>query len=199
MTNVLPGVSTIPAPRPAPGGGPRHAVGRRPAPARTAAAKKAQNAKNGVGEVLLTAAALLGLFVMALTVFAVTTGLQPLVVKSGSMEPTIPTGGMVLVRTIPASEIEVGDVIAVDRPDNTRVMHRVLEVSQQGASAQVVLKGDANEDPDPVPLIVTEAGELVFSTPVVGRVSAFLASAKGGFVLGSIITAVLMAVLRRRP
>lgn len=157
-----------------------------------------EQTRNGLGEVLLTVAALLGLFVMALTVFAVTTGLKPLVVKSGSMEPTIPTGGMVLVRTIQAAEIEVGDVIAVDRPDNTRVMHRVVTVTHTGPTAEVVLKGDANEDPDPVPLVVTEAGELVFSTPVVGRVSAFLASAKGGFVLGSVITVVFMTVVRRR-
>lgn len=214
MTTVLPGVPLLP---PAPFAGPSAAVPapREPVPppvvppaaaappaarrhgaprTRTAAAK----AGSGFGDALLTAAALLGLLVTALTVFAVTTGLEPMVVRSGSMEPTIPTGGMVLVRTIPAAEIAVGDVIAVDRPDNTRVMHRVVTVQHRGATAEVVLQGDANEDPDPVPLVVEEAGELVFSTPVVGRVSAFLASAKGGFVLGSIVTAVLMTVVRRR-
>lgn len=182
MTTVRPGVAVeIPGPRAA-----------EPLPPRSG------KAAGRLGEVLLTAAALLGLVVTGLTVFAMTTGLEPLVVKSGSMEPTIATGGMVLVRTIPAGEIAVGDVVAVQRPDNTRVMHRVLEVTHTGPTAELVLKGDANEDPDPVPVTVTEAGELVFSTPVVGRFSAFLASAKGGFVLGSIITAVLMTVLRRR-
>lgn len=170
----------------------QHAGRRRPSPA-------ADKAKKGLGEALLTAAALLGLVVTGLTVFAMTTGLKPLVVRSGSMEPTIATGAMVLVRTIPPSEIEVGDVITVERPDHTRVMHRVLSVEHRGATAEVTLKGDANEDPDPVPVAVDTAGELVFTTPVVGRVSAFLASAKGGFVLGSAITAVLMTVLRRRP
>lgn len=154
-------------------------------------------ARRGLSELLLTGAALLGLVVMGLTVFAVATGLQPLVVRSGSMEPTVATGGMVLVRAVPPTDIRVGDVVAVERPDRTRVLHRVLDVSHQGATAELVLKGDANEDPDPEPVIVSEASELVYATPVIGRVSTFLASAKGGFVLGSVATAVLMVVLRR--
>lgn len=151
-----------------------------------------------IADLLLTAAALVGLAVLGITVAAHATGLRPLVVKSGSMEPTIPTGGMVLVRTIPASAIEPGDVVAVERPDRTRVTHRVVEVVQRGATAEVTLKGDANEDVDPLPVTVTEAGEVVLSVPSIGRVSAFFASAKGGFVLGCAFTAVALPVLRRR-
>lgn len=151
-----------------------------------------------LADLALTLAAVLGLVVLGITVTAHATGLRPLVVKSGSMEPTIPTGGMVLVRTIPASEIRVGDVVAVDRPDNTRVTHRVVTVVPQGATALLTLQGDANEDPDPQPVVTDEAGKLVLTVPSIGRVSAFLASAKGGFVLGVIMTSVALPVLRRR-
>jgi signal peptidase I len=148
---------------------------------------------------LLTVGALLGLLMTGVTIAATVTGLRPLVVKSGSMEPTIATGGMVLTREVTAAEIAVGDVVAVTRPDRTRVTHRVVEVTHKGATAELVLKGDANEDVDPVPVTVTSAGEVVYSAPWLGRVSAFLTSAAGGFSLGCVVTAVLMVVLRRRP
>jgi signal peptidase I len=147
---------------------------------------------------LLTVAALIGVVMVGVTVFAAQTGLRPLVVRSGSMEPTIPTGGMVLVRTVPAADIHVGDVVAVDRPDRTRVTHRVMKVTHRGATAELVLKGDANTDPDPVPVVVTSGGKLVYTTPWLGRVGSFLSSARGGFVLGWVVAAVMLSVLRRK-
>jgi signal peptidase I len=146
---------------------------------------------------LLTGLAVIGLLVASVTVFAATTGLRPLVVRSGSMEPTIHTGSMVLVRSIPAREIRVGDVVAVGRPDGTRVTHRVVSVVHKGRYAELVLKGDANRDNDPVPVVVTTAGRLVSSVPWLGRVGAFLTSAKGAFALGWLVAAVMLAVLRR--
>lgn len=157
-----------------------------------------RTAASRLADLLLTLAALLGVVVLGITVTAHVTGLRPLVVKSGSMEPTISTGGMVLVRTVPADQIQVGDVVAVDRPDNTRVTHRVVAVIHQGATAQLTLKGDANEDPDPQPVVVDSAGKLVLSVPSIGRVSAFFASAKGGFVLGCLFTAFALPVMRGR-
>lgn len=146
---------------------------------------------------LLTVAALLGLAVTGVTVTAAVTGLRPLVVRSGSMEPTIGTGAMVLVRTVPARNIRVGDVVAVDRPDRTRVTHRVVSVEHRGATAELVLKGDANTDPDPTPVVVTHAGRFVMTAPLLGRVGGFLTSAKGGFALGWLVAAVMLAVVRR--
>lgn len=167
-------------------------------PPRPASADRPRTAGSRLADLLLTLAAVLGLVVLGITVTAHVTGLRPLVVKSGSMEPTIPTGGMVLVRTIPAADIQVGDVVAVERPDRTRVTHRVTGIVLEGATAQLTLKGDANDDPDPLPVTVAAAGKLVASVPSIGRVSAFFASAKGGFVLGCLFTAAALPVIRRR-
>ncbi len=49
--------------------------------------------------------------------------------KTGSMSPTIPAGSVALVREIPASEIQVGDVVTVARPDALPVTHRVTSVA----------------------------------------------------------------------
>jgi signal peptidase len=147
---------------------------------------------------VLSLLAVLGVVCVAVTIAATQLGLRPLVVRSGSMEPTIRTGSMVLVRTIPASAIRVGDVVAVERPDRTTVTHRVVSVSHQGPTASVVLKGDANKDPDPVPVSVTSAGRLVATLPVLGRVGGFLSSARGGFALGWVVAAVMLSVVRRK-
>lgn len=153
----------------------------------------------GLGEVALTVGALLGLVVMALTVLAAQTGLRPLVVRSGSMEPTIATGSMVLVKRIPASEIRLGDVVAVERPDHTRVTHRVLAIERRGATVELTMKGDANEDPDAAPVPVRHADRLVRQVPQIGRFAGWLATAQGGFAIGCAVTAVVLSVLRRRP
>jgi signal peptidase I len=148
---------------------------------------------------LLTVLALVGVLVAGLTVFAARSGLQPLVVRSGSMEPTIASGAMVLVRQVPASSLAVGDVVAVERPDHTRVTHRIVAITSHGRTAELTLKGDANEDPDPQPVTVAHAGLLVRDIPLLGRLGGFVASAKGGFVLGWPIAMVTLVVLRRRP
>jgi signal peptidase I len=192
----VPGIA-LPAPREPLGEsrrptGPRHA---RP----TRFSSRSSSSSSGLADHLLTVLALVGVAMTAVTIFAAQTGLRPLVVKSGSMEPTIGTGAMVLVRDIPASEIRVGDVVAVDRPDHTRVTHRVLAVTHQGFTASLVLKGDANEDPDPEPVVVSHGGRLVTTLPALGRVGGFLSSARGGFVLGCLFAGVVLAVLRRKP
>lgn len=148
---------------------------------------------------LLTVVAVLGVATTGLTVAAAATGVRPMVVRSGSMEPTIATGSLVLVRTVPAREAEAGDVIAVERPDGTRVTHRVVTAEPLGTSTRFVLKGDANPDPDPAPVAAREVGRYVATVPVVASVAGFLVSAKGGFVLGWLVAAVMLAVLRREP
>lgn len=149
-------------------------------------------------EVLLTLGALLGVGVTCVTVLAAQTGLRPLVVRSGSMEPTIATGSMVLVRRVSAGEIRPGDIVAVERPDHTRETHRVLSIERHGDMAELTLKGDANEDPDPVPVPARHAERLVYQLPQIGRMASGLATPRGGFLIGCSMTVALMQAGRRR-
>lgn len=150
-------------------------------------------------EGVLTAGSIFGAIVLFLTLFAAQSGFRPLVVRSGSMEPAISTGSMVLVRRIPASDIKPGDIVSVERADRTRVTHRVITVERQGSNAVLTLKGDANEDPDPAPVTVSSAYRLVLTIGWVGRFTSWLATPAGGFALGCLVTAVGVATLRRRP
>lgn len=86
-------------------------------------------------------------------------GWTPLVVVSGSMQPAIRAGDVVLVEPVDHI-VGPGTVIAYDAGSGT-VLHRVVEVDESGA---YTTKGDANTAPDSTPVLgeeVTGQGRLV--------------------------------------
>ena len=171
-----------------------------PAPAPTAPGRsRTGRLGQAVAEVVLTLAALAGLAGLAATALAARADLRPLVVRSGSMAPTVPTGSMVLVQRVPAADLRVGDVVAVDRPDGGRVMHRIVAITptDHGAMASLTLKGDANDEADPQPVAVIEADRLAWHLPWAGRAASWLATAPGGFALGCLLTGLAAVILRR--
>lgn len=74
-------------------------------------------------------------------------GFKPFIVLSGSMEPEIMAGDLVLTKTIDPKEIKVGDVISFQAEDNIVVTHRVTEVKTDGGLS-FLTKGDANVGQD---------------------------------------------------
>ncbi|MEJ6489902.1 signal peptidase I [Leucobacter sp. USCH14] len=125
-----------------------------------------------VRSILLNFAAVIGVLSILLVVITLASGLRPLVVISGSMEPGIPTGSLILTPTVPASELAVGDVVTVPRPDGLGpVTHRIIAIEPAAeGGTQLKLQGDANASPDPQPSTVAEAGLLQFTVPYLGAV-----------------------------
>lgn len=82
----------------------------------------------------------------------------PLVVVSGSMEPDIRTGDLLLDRPVPVEEVAVGDVLSLPHPaTGTLVTHRVTEIAQQPDGAwHVRMQGDANDVADGDVYVVTD-------------------------------------------
>ncbi|WP_040398971.1 signal peptidase I [Cellulomonas massiliensis] len=76
--------------------------------------------------------------------------LQPLVVVSGSMEPGIMTGDLLVDVRVPTEQVEVGDVVSLQSPINENlVTHRVVAVERTGEGTWGIrLKGDANDVED---------------------------------------------------
>ncbi|QSZ66836.1 signal peptidase I [Methanofollis aquaemaris] len=111
-------------------------------------------------------------------------------VLSGSMEPAIHVGGVVVTRPAAASEIGEGEVITY-REGGHLTTHRVVEVIP-GPPRAFVTKGDANEDPDPSPVAAKEVVGVVFlHLPFLGYVSHFIRSPPG-FVLLIVVPASLL-------
>lgn len=122
-------------------------------------------------EVLLGVAAVAGLACILWLLASTFFGLQMLIFQTGSMAPTMPTGTAAIGQPIPAEQINVGDVVMVEREGKLPVTHRVVSVEADPAvegGVVLVLKGDDNEVNDPSPYRVTEAVRVVFPIPGLG-------------------------------
>ncbi len=90
------------------------------------------------------------------------------IVKSGSMEPNIMTGGIVLIREAPAYNI--GDIITFKGSgSDVPTTHRIVGTEVVGGKTFFVSKGDANEERDN-DLVAprTILGKVLFTAPYVG-------------------------------
>ncbi|MET8316967.1 signal peptidase I [Rhodococcus erythropolis] len=155
-----------------------------------------------IHELLLTLGALAGLASIGLFIAGFAFGITPLIFKSGSMSPTIETGALAFARTVPASEVQVGDIVSVYDNQGVRITHRVETVEQQGNNLAIAqLRGDANPVTDPDPYVITEADRVFFSINRLGYVAVWL-SGPSGLVLGAIAVGGLLYIAfrpRKRP
>ena len=79
-------------------------------------------------------------------------GYRPVVVLSGSMEPTYPTGALIYVKDVKPQDVKVGDPITfVLNEELTVATHRVIEVNT--ADGWFRTQGDANDSPDGSPVL----------------------------------------------
>lgn len=105
-----------------------------------------------MGGVLLWVVAALGALSGALFIAHALGWVQPLVVVSGSMEPGIRRGDLLIAMPVAASDLDVGEVASLHSDATGRlVTHRVIEVSRDGAEVVVRMEGDANGVPDSAP------------------------------------------------
>jgi signal peptidase I len=141
---------------------------------------------------LLTAVA--AVLLLAFTAVPSALGYKTYIVLSGSMEPAIRTGAVVVAAAVPPSTLKVGDVIVYNRSDaDERITHRIIDVQNDGGKQTFTTKGDANGSPDSwtVQYAQNTAGKVMFSVPYVGYVNNVLGSAQGRLVFVIVPVAVL--------
>lgn len=69
------------------------------------------------------------------------------IVQSGSMEPNIMTGALIVVK--PQEQYDIGDVIMFSsRHGKVPTTHRIVDINREGDSVSFTTKGDANEEAD---------------------------------------------------
>lgn len=142
--------------------------------------------------------ALLALCLLAWAAVPRLAGWMPTTVASGSMEPRILTGDVVVSMPIDGKDVSSGQVMLVDDPatDGSLLLHRLVEREAGGLR----LQGDANRQPDR--LLVDDAavrGVAVLRVPFIGlptvwaragdwvplALTGLLAVGVGGAVLGT--------------
>lgn len=119
-------------------------------------------------------------------------GVQPLIVLTGSMEPTLPTGGLAFMRPLadpavlegatphvdpdwqPTSAIRAGDIITfrMARDPRQTISHRVVAVIEDERGRRFETQGDASPRPDAQPVPAESVvGTVIFSMPHLGYVA----------------------------
>ena len=122
---------------------------------------------------------------------------RPLTVMSGSMEPTIHTGDVVVSRQVPPADARRGDVVSFRDPERggLLVTHRVRTITRTGDKFTFVTKGDANNSSERWRVAATDRiGKTMFRIPALGRGLAF-AHTRKGMVLLVMIPLLLMGIL----
>ncbi len=107
-------------------------------------------------------------------------------VASGSMEPAIPVGSVVVVEPVDSAAVNYGDVITFNSPENPTlvVTHRVIEVSGPPEVRVFRTKGDANDDADLVPVPAEEVlGQVRFHLPYLGYLAQHIRTRQGWIYL----------------
>lgn len=138
----------------------------------------------------------LGLGILAAIALPFVTGERPYTVLSGSMEPAIGTGDIVVVKRISPADAHVGDVVTFSDPKGSErlITHRVRSARRRGSQLDFVTKGDANNTVER--WRVPSDGVLSrvrYRVPEVGRL-ALLTRSRGGLVLFVLGPLVLLAI-----
>lgn len=120
-------------------------------------------------------------------------GITPMVVLSGSMEPTYPVGSLIFVEKTDPETIEVGDNITYRLGSTDSVVtHRVIKNDVE--TKQFTTKGDANKSEDVTPIqyssVVGKAKD--FAIPLLGYIGVFMNSAGGYIVIGVLLLTLIL-------
>lgn len=137
-------------------------------------------------DVTLTFIILFSIIFFGLYIFKI----EPFVVLSGSMEPKIGTGSLCLInKNYKYDSIKEEDVIAYNLDKETMVIHRVIEINDNG----IITKGDANEIQD-ISLTTKKnyVGKNVFCIPKIGYAVRAFQSNNGKIILFSIIALLII-------
>ena len=117
-------------------------------------------------------------------------------VYTGSMEPAIPVGSIVVIKPVNPETLKIGDMICfkIESESATTVTHRIINITSQG----FITKGDANEDPDQwVVKKENVIGKVIATIPYLGHLGYFVRTPIG-FILLIIIPAILIIIIEIR-
>jgi len=108
-------------------------------------------------------------------------------VLTGSMEPKIPKGSVVINQWTDQKNLKVDDVITYQHPSDKKInyiTHRIVKIDKTGLLWRFETKGDANPAPDFG--LITQAGtegKVIFTIPLIGYLIEFFKTPVGFILL----------------
>ena len=113
-----------------------------------------------------------------------------LVVQSGSMEPAIKTGSVILIKK--QDTYSVGDIISFVSGGQDSTTHRVVKTEVKNGKEIFYTKGDANQGEDRESVSIEKVlGKTIFILPYLGYAVAFAKTQKG-FIFLIIVPATII-------
>lgn len=111
-----------------------------------------------------------------------------LVVQSGSMEPALPVGSVVVVKPVDPNKLQKNEIIWFKLSGPQSITHRIIDITDEG----FITKGDANKAPDNFILEKKDViGRVVFTIPYLGYLNHFVKTPLG-FILFMILPATII-------
>lgn len=113
-------------------------------------------------------------------------GYKPFIVLSGSMEPTIMTGDIAIIKECKKEDLKNGDIIAF-RNGKSVITHRIVEIKDDEKDTVLITKGDNNNTEDQYPIrLESVEGVFKYKIPKLGNFAMFLQTTVGTIVFISI-------------
>jgi len=123
-------------------------------------------------------------------------GYQSFVIYSGSMEPTVKVGSLLVANPVAAEDLQVGDVITYRSPGNhTTLTHRIVVIRGENGERIFTTKGDASSNPDPREVrLAGRVGKMAYTIPYLGYLVDFI-NTKGGALVFLVAPALGLGVM----
>lgn len=134
---------------------------------------------------LATVSLLLAIAFIALPMLG---GLEYRAIISGSMEPDIPVGSLVIIAKIKDAKVEIGDVITFAAAGDKTVTHKVVgyDLSKDAVITHGIANADGVNEITPYKNII---GKVVFTIPWIGKAFLFVSSSRGKVITITAIAA----------
>lgn len=123
-----------------------------------------------------------------------------LAVMSGSMEPTLPMGGVVVVK--PADQYNIDEIITFESQNSKQsqkyTTHRIVKMNQGGQQDYFYTKGDANETSDTNYIKKDQIiGKVILSVALVGYIIGYAKTLPGVVIIIVLATIIIYEEIKK--
>lgn len=116
-------------------------------------------------------------------------GFRPYIVLSGSMEPNLQVGDLVVSKQVNEQQVEIGDIITFEDENGSTITHRVVDIIIKDGEKLYQTKGDNNNAKDTGLISIKNIkGKYTFKINKFGRIISQIITPTGVVLVLLVIT-----------